>query len=93
MLFKDYLKKCMKNPEFRRIWIEDTGLDEEALGLYDPDESEPELNKIRDDFLIYINNPDMVYLDSCATSLKPRCVLNKMNEYYIIKIKRFFLNL
>lgn len=82
MLFKDYLKKCMKNPEFRRIWIEDTGLDEEALGLYDPDESEPELNKIRDDFLIYINNPDMVYLDSCATSLKPRCVLNKMNEYY-----------
>ena len=38
--------------------------------------------KIRKDFKIYNNNPDLVYLDNGATSLKPSCVLDKMNEYY-----------
>ncbi len=33
-------------------------------------------------FPIYQNYPDLVYLDSGATSLKPQCVLDKMNEYY-----------
>lgn len=37
---------------------------------------------IREQFNIYKNHPDLVYLDSGATSLKPNCVLDKMNEYY-----------
>ena len=37
---------------------------------------------LRKDFKIYENNPNMVYLDTNATSLKPEVVLNKMNEYY-----------
>ena len=37
---------------------------------------------IRKEFPIYSNIPDLVYLDSGATSLKPKCVLDKMNEYY-----------
>jgi len=38
--------------------------------------------KIRKDFPIYQNNKDMVYLDNAATVLKPKKVLDKMNEYY-----------
>ena len=37
---------------------------------------------IRKTFPIYHKYPDLVYLDSGATSLKPQCVLDKMNEYY-----------
>lgn len=37
---------------------------------------------IRKDFPIYDKNPDICYLDNGATSLKPKCVLDKMNEYY-----------
>ena len=33
-------------------------------------------------FPILTNNKDLCYLDSGATSLKPKCVLDKMNEYY-----------
>ncbi len=33
-------------------------------------------------FPVLTNNKDLCYLDSGATSLKPQCVLNKMNEYY-----------
>ena len=40
------------------------------------------LDNIREQFEIYKNNPDLVYLDTCATSLKPKCVLDKMEEYY-----------
>lgn len=39
-------------------------------------------DNIREQFEIYKNNPDLVYLDTSATSLKPRCVLDKMEEYY-----------
>ncbi len=38
--------------------------------------------KIREEFPIYETNPSLVYLDSGATSLKPKCVQDKMNEYY-----------
>jgi cysteine desulfurase/selenocysteine lyase len=38
--------------------------------------------KTRKDFPIYQNNKDMVYLDNAATVLKPKKVLDKMNEYY-----------
>ncbi len=38
--------------------------------------------QVRDDFPIYYHRPDLVYLDSAATSLKPISVINKINEYY-----------
>jgi len=34
-------------------------------------------------FPIFKNNPDLHYLDSAATSLKPQVVLDKMMDYYI----------
>lgn len=41
-----------------------------------------DVKEIRQMFPIYENHPDLVYLDSGATSLKPKCVLDKMDEYY-----------
>ncbi len=38
--------------------------------------------KIKKDFPIFENYPDLVYLDSTATSLKPRQVIEKILEYY-----------
>lgn len=38
--------------------------------------------EMRKKFPIYESHPDLVYLDTGATSLKPQCVLEKMNEYY-----------
>jgi len=40
------------------------------------------MNDIKKDFPVLVNNPSLVYLDSCATSLKPSTVINKMDEYY-----------
>lgn len=40
------------------------------------------IEDIKKEFPIFENNKDLVYLDSGATSLKPQCVLDKMNEYY-----------
>ena len=37
---------------------------------------------LRKDFPVLENNPTLVYLDTCATSLKPQCVIDKLNEYY-----------
>lgn len=34
------------------------------------------------DFPIFERDPGLVYLDSAATSLKPKCVIGAMNEYY-----------
>lgn len=36
----------------------------------------------RDDFPIFKKNPDLTYLDSAASALKPQCVLNAVNRYY-----------
>lgn len=41
-----------------------------------------QIKDFRKDFLIYNDNPNLVYMDSGATSLKPKQVLDKMNEYY-----------
>lgn len=41
-----------------------------------------DVKRIRKDFPIYQNNKDMAYLDNAATVLKPKIVLDKMNEYY-----------
>ncbi|MEK6981540.1 MAG: SufS family cysteine desulfurase [Candidatus Micrarchaeota archaeon] len=40
------------------------------------------LNEIKKDFPIFEKNPELVYLDSAATSLKPKKVISAMNEYY-----------
>ena len=37
---------------------------------------------LRNDFPLLQQNPNLIYLDSAATSLKPQCVLDKINEYY-----------
>ena len=37
---------------------------------------------IRSDFPVLQNNPNLIYLDSAATSLKPRPVLEAMDAYY-----------
>lgn len=39
-------------------------------------------SKIKKDFPIFQNDPSLVYLDSSATSLKPKAVINKLVEYY-----------
>jgi len=39
-------------------------------------------NKIKKDFPIFNKQPDLVYLDSTATSLKPQSVISKLDEYY-----------
>ena len=38
--------------------------------------------KIRKDFPIYTNRPNMVYLDSTATTLKPQAVIDAVTRYY-----------
>jgi cysteine desulfurase/selenocysteine lyase len=37
---------------------------------------------IRSEFPLLVRHPDLVYLDSTATSLKPASVIRKVNEYY-----------
>lgn len=49
--------------------------------------------KIRTDFPVFAHHPDLVYLDSAATSLKPRVVIEKEIEYlekYPANISRGF---
>jgi len=41
-----------------------------------------DLNKIRDDFPMIKNHPDLIYFDSAATAFKPQCVINAVNDYY-----------
>ena len=43
---------------------------------------EKKFSTYKNDFPIFKNNPELVYLDSCATSLKPRTVVDKLREYY-----------
>lgn len=37
---------------------------------------------IKRDFPIFTNHPNLVYLDSAATSQKPQCVINAVNQFY-----------
>ena len=41
-----------------------------------------DVNKVRNDFPMLKNNPDIVYFDSAATSLKPDCVIKAVSDYY-----------
>ncbi len=36
----------------------------------------------KEKFPMYVAHPDLIYLDSAATSLTPQIVLDKMNDYY-----------
>ncbi|MBI4210588.1 MAG: aminotransferase class V-fold PLP-dependent enzyme [Candidatus Diapherotrites archaeon] len=40
------------------------------------------LLNLRQDFPVLQKNPGLIYLDSAATSLKPRCVIEAMDAYY-----------
>ncbi|MBT6301577.1 MAG: aminotransferase class V-fold PLP-dependent enzyme, partial [Candidatus Jacksonbacteria bacterium] len=39
-------------------------------------------NNIKKQFPIFKHHPQLVYLDSAATALKPQCVLDAINDYY-----------
>lgn len=41
-----------------------------------------DIKKIKKQFPIFENQPNLVYLDSTATSLKPKVVIDKIKEYY-----------
>lgn len=41
-----------------------------------------DVEKIKRDIPLFQNYPNLIYLDSCATTLKSRYVLDKMDEYY-----------
>ncbi len=41
-----------------------------------------DVNKIRNDFPMIRNHPDLVYFDSAATSFKPDCVIDEIRRYY-----------
>ena len=38
--------------------------------------------KLREDFPVLKNNPDLAYLDNAASTLKPTCVINEVDDYY-----------
>lgn len=38
--------------------------------------------EIRKDFPMFENNPDLIYMDSAATSLKPQCVIDAVTSFY-----------
>ena len=40
------------------------------------------IDEIRKDFPMINNNPNMIYLDSSATSFKPQCVIDRVVKYY-----------
>ncbi len=41
-----------------------------------------ELLNVKKDFPVLNNHPELAYLDTGATALKPKCVIDKLNEYY-----------
>ena len=41
-----------------------------------------DIKTIKKQFPIFQNQPDLIYLDSTATSLKPKIVIDKLKEYY-----------
>lgn len=41
-----------------------------------------DVNKIKEDFPVFKNNEGLTYLDSAASSLKPKCVIDAIDYYY-----------
>ena len=44
-----------------------------------------DVNNIRKDFPIIANNPELIYFDSGATTFKPQCVIDSVDNYYLNK--------
>lgn len=44
-----------------------------------------DVKKIRDDFPMFKNQPDLIYLDNAATTFKPQCVIDEVINYYSTK--------
>ena len=40
------------------------------------------IEKIRGDFPIFYNNPELIFLDNASTTQKPQVVLDKLTHYY-----------
>ncbi|MFH2105773.1 MAG: SufS family cysteine desulfurase [Candidatus Micrarchaeota archaeon] len=40
------------------------------------------MDELKKDFPIFQSNPKLVYLDSTATSQKPKCVIDRLNKFY-----------
>ena len=40
------------------------------------------MSNIKDDFAFFKNNENIVYLDNAATTQKPNCTIEVMDEYY-----------
>lgn len=43
------------------------------------------VEKIREDFPMLKNNPELIYFDNGATTFKPQCVIDAISEYYTHK--------
>ncbi len=41
-----------------------------------------DINKIKNDFPMFKNHPELVYLDNGATTFKPSCVIDTIKNYY-----------
>lgn len=42
-----------------------------------------DVNEIRKDFPMLANHPELIYFDNGATSLKPKCVIDAVNDFYM----------
>ena len=42
-----------------------------------------DIKKIRKDFPMLVNHPELIYFDNGATSLKPKCVIDAVNDFYM----------
>ncbi len=42
-----------------------------------------DVEKIRKDFPMIQNHPELIYFDSAATSLKPQCVIDAVTDFYV----------
>ena len=41
-----------------------------------------DVDKIKNDFPMFKNHPELVYLDNGATTFKPSCVIEMIKKYY-----------
>ena len=41
-----------------------------------------DIAKIKKDFPFFNQNPDLIYFDNAATTQKPQCVLDMINQFY-----------
>ncbi|MEK9132375.1 MAG: cysteine desulfurase [Patescibacteria group bacterium] len=74
------MKNLKKNAVVPRPAGDINGLGSSPPGR-DPAEAGLRLG-LKADFPIFEKNPELVYLDSAATALKPKCVIDAINDYY-----------